>query len=125
MMGTKTYQEKMFYRQDPSDNFSLSERVPPDHFLRKVDKVVNLGFVRKLVKPYYSYTGQPSIDLLFKMMLIGYFFRRRRIRLWRKYKKVGQTLLYPHSKSSIFCFRTILFPYGKTAFSWVLSFKIG
>jgi hypothetical protein len=48
MMGTKTYQEKMFY------NFSLSERVPQDHFLRKVDKVVNLGFVRKLVKPYYG-----------------------------------------------------------------------
>ena len=70
MMGRKTYQEKMFY------NFSLSERVPEDHFLRKVAKVVDLSFVRKLVKPYYSYTGQPSIDpiVLFKMMLIGYFY---------------------------------------------------
>ncbi len=70
MMGIKVYQEKMFY------NFSLSERVPQDHFLRKVAKVVNLSFVRKLVKPYYSYTGQPSIDplVLFKMMLIGYFY---------------------------------------------------
>ena len=69
-MGTKAYQEKMFY------NFSLSERVPQDHFLRKVAKVVDLDFVRKLVKPYYSYTGQPSIDpmVLFKMMLIGYFY---------------------------------------------------
>ena len=70
MMGIKAYQEKMFYR------FSLSKRVPEDHFLRKVAKVVNLSFVRKLVKPYYSYTGQPSIDplVLFKMMLIGYFY---------------------------------------------------
>jgi transposase len=69
-VGTKAYQEKMFY------NFSLSERVPQDHFLRKVAKVVDLDFVRKLVKPYYSYTGQPSIDpmVLFKMMLIGYFY---------------------------------------------------
>ena len=70
MMGTKDYQEKMFY------NFSLSKRVPEDHFLRKVANVVNLRFVRKLVKPYYSHTGQPSIDpvVLFKMMLIGYFY---------------------------------------------------
>jgi transposase len=70
MLGTKAYQEKMFY------NFSLSERVPQDHFLRKVAKVVNWSFVRKLVKPYYSYRGQPSVDsmVLFKMMLIGYFY---------------------------------------------------
>lgn len=70
MMGTKDYQEKMFY------NFSLSKRVPEDHFLRKVAKVVNIRFVRKLVRPYYSHTGQPSIDpiVLFKMMLIGYFY---------------------------------------------------
>jgi transposase len=70
MMGTKAYQEKMFY------NFSLNERVPQDHFFRKVAKVVDLSFVRKLVKPYYSHTGQPSIDpiVLFKMMLIGYFY---------------------------------------------------
>jgi hypothetical protein len=96
-VGTKVYQEKMFY------NFSLNKRVPEDHFLRKVAKVVDLGFVwfdklpstllrdsersrtvttlskvegRKLVKPYYSHTGQPSIDplVLFKMMLIGYFY---------------------------------------------------
>lgn len=70
MMGTKDYQEKMFYI------FSLSKRMPEDHFLRKVAKVVDLRFVRKLVKPYYSHTGQPSIDpiVLFKMMLIGYFY---------------------------------------------------
>lgn len=69
-MGTKVYQEKMFH------NFSLSERVPQDHLLRRVDQVVNLSFVRKLVKPYYRHTGQPSIDplVLFKMMLIGYFY---------------------------------------------------
>jgi transposase len=68
-VGIKSYQEKMFY------NFSLSKRVPEDHFLRKVAKVVDLSFVRKLVKPYCSYTGQPSIDpiVLFKMTLIGYF----------------------------------------------------
>lgn len=32
--------------------------------------------MRRLVKAYYSYTGQPSIDpiVLFKLMLIGYFY---------------------------------------------------
>ncbi len=70
MMGSKVYQEKMFYK------FSLSKRMSEDHFLRKVAKVSDLSFVGKLVKPYYSYTGQPSIDpiVLFKIMLIGYFY---------------------------------------------------
>lgn len=70
MMGIKVYQEKMFY------NFSLSKRMPESHLLRKLDKVVDLRFVREFVSPYYSHTGQPSIDpeVLFKMMLIGYFY---------------------------------------------------
>ena len=70
MMGSKVYQEKMFY------DFFLRQRVPEDHFLRKVAKVVDLSFVRDLLKPYYSYTGQPSVDpmVLFKTMLIGYFY---------------------------------------------------
>lgn len=70
MMGIKSYQERMFY------NFSLSKRVPEDHFLRKVDKVIDLRFIRDLVADKYSHTGQPSIDpdVLFRMMLIGYFY---------------------------------------------------
>ena len=70
MMGIKAYQEKMFY------NFSLSKRVPEDHLLKKLDKIIDLRFVRELTSQYYSHTGQPSIDpeVLFKMMLIGYFY---------------------------------------------------
>lgn len=70
MMGSKSYQEKMFY------NFSLSNRVPEDHFLCKLEQIIDLRFVRKLVADKYSYTGQRSIDpeVLFKMMLIGYFY---------------------------------------------------
>jgi transposase len=70
MMGTKSFQEKMFY------NFRLSERIPEDHFLRKVNKIMDISFVRTLVSDKYSHTGQPSIDpeVLFKMMLIGYFY---------------------------------------------------
>ena len=70
MMGIKSTQEKMFY------NFRLSERIPEDHFLRKVNLVIDISFVRALVADKYSHTGQPSIDpeVLFKMMLIGYFY---------------------------------------------------
>jgi len=70
MMGIKSFQEKMFY------NFRLSERIPEDHFLRKVGQIIDIGFVRTLVSDKYSHTGQPSIDpeVLFKMMLIGYFY---------------------------------------------------
>lgn len=70
MMGIKVSQEKMFY------NFSLSKHVPEDHYLRKLTNIIDLRFVRELVCDKYSHTGQPSIDpeVLFKMMLIGYFY---------------------------------------------------
>ena len=70
MMGIKSYQERMFY------NFSLSEKVPQDHLLRRLDTVIDLRFVRRLVADKYSHTGQQSIDpeVIFKMMLIGYLY---------------------------------------------------
>lgn len=70
MMGQKVFQEKFFY------NFSLSQKVPEDHILRRLNQVVDLLFVRGLTAHYYSHTGQPSIDpvVLFKMMLLGYLY---------------------------------------------------
>jgi transposase len=70
MMGIKSYQERMFY------NFSLSRKVPEDHLVRRLDALLDLRFVRDLVADTYSHTGQRSIDpeVLFKMMLIGYFY---------------------------------------------------
>ncbi len=70
MMGQKVFQEKYFY------NFSVSRRIPEEHILRRLSKVVDLSFVRKLTVSFYSHTGQPSIDpvVLFKMMLLGYLY---------------------------------------------------
>lgn len=70
MMGIKPYQEKMFYK------FSLSNKIPQDHIVRKLEEIVDLSFVRELVVDKYSHTGQRSIDpvVLFKMMLIGYMY---------------------------------------------------
>jgi transposase len=70
MMGVKQKEQKLFY------NFSLSNRIPKDHFLHKLEEAVDFTFIYKLAKPYYSYTGQPGIDpvVLLKMMLIGYLY---------------------------------------------------
>jgi len=69
-MCVKQRESKMFY------NFSLSNHVPKDHFLRKISEAIDFSFIHQLAKPYYSHTGQPGVDpvVLLKMMLIGYFY---------------------------------------------------
>ena len=57
-------------------SLSLSKLVPEGHLVRSLEEVLDLGFVRSLCRPYYSHTGQPSVDpiVIFKMMLLGYFY---------------------------------------------------
>lgn len=70
MMYVKQRESKLFY------NFSLSNRVPKDHFLCKIEEAIDFSFIHELARSYYSHTGQPGIDpvVLLKMMLIGYFY---------------------------------------------------
>jgi transposase len=70
MMGEQDAPEELFYR------FRLEDHVPTDHPLRALDTVVNFEHVRTVLAEYYSHTGRPSIDpeLMFRMLLIGYFF---------------------------------------------------
>ena len=70
MMGQKHFTPRLFH------TLSLEAMVPDDHLLRRLEGVVDLCFVRQLCAPYYSHTGQPSIDpvVLFKMMLLGYLY---------------------------------------------------
>ncbi len=70
MMGQKGFEEKLFY------DFSLSKRIPEGHLLKQIDSTVDLSFVREMTVPYYSHTGQPSVDpeVIFKMMLLGYLY---------------------------------------------------
>jgi hypothetical protein len=49
-------QAKLFYA------FCLEERVPADHLLRKIDRVLDLGDLHQRVAPFYSAIGRPSID---------------------------------------------------------------
>src|SRR5947209_7638882 len=69
MMGIK---ERAFA---PLERVSLEELVPADHFYRHLERVLDLSFVRELVRPCYAAGGRPSIDpvVFFKLQLIMFF----------------------------------------------------
>ena len=55
---------------------TLRELIPPDHILRRVNKVLDLGWLRSEVKELYDqYQGRPSIDpeSAVRLMLAGFF----------------------------------------------------
>ncbi|MDP3955004.1 MAG: IS1182 family transposase [bacterium] len=70
MMGKRDFETKLYY------NISLDRLIPQDHLLRQIAGAVDFSFVRPLCRPYYSHTGQPSVDpvVIFKMMLLGYLY---------------------------------------------------
>jgi len=41
---------------------SLDDLVPPGHFYRHVERVLDLSFVRELVRDRYAAGGRPSLD---------------------------------------------------------------
>ena len=43
-------------------NLSLEELVPKDNFYRRLDRKLDLSFVRDLVKECYASSGRPSVD---------------------------------------------------------------
>lgn len=71
MQGRHAYQPKLFIQID------IEKLIPHNHLLRKIDKILDLSFVRDLTKDYYCQSnGRPSIDpeLFFRMILISYIF---------------------------------------------------
>ena len=68
MLGKKNYEEKLYM------NFQLSQRIPKENFYRRLKGFLDLGFLYKLVEPYYGKEGQKSIDpvVFFKLMLVSY-----------------------------------------------------
>jgi transposase len=60
-------------------SFDLDKVVPPDHLVRQIDGVLDLGWVHKELASYYSHTGRPSIDpvLMIRMLIVGYVFAIR------------------------------------------------
>ncbi|MDQ5827669.1 MAG: transposase, partial [Chloroflexota bacterium] len=69
MMGTK--QRDFSSLQD----VSLEELVPEDNFYRRLERTLDLSFVRDLVKDRYASSGRPSVDpeVFFKLQLVLFF----------------------------------------------------
>src|SRR3954463_893006 len=69
MMGQK---DRTFAALPP---MTLEDLVPPDSFYRHLERSLDLGFVRDLVREAYAESGRPSIDpvVFFKLQLILFF----------------------------------------------------
>ncbi len=70
MLGKHNFAPKLYYQ------LSLDRLVPEDHLLRRIASAIDFSFVYPMARPYYSHTGQPSVDpvVLFKALLIGYLY---------------------------------------------------
>lgn len=56
---------------------TLDQLVPPDHLLRKIDRVIDFSFIHELTAPLYCPdNGRPPLDptLMFKALFLGYLF---------------------------------------------------
>lgn len=68
---------------------------PENHFLRKIEKVIDFSFINEICKPYYCEdNGKPAIEpeKLFKMLFIGYIYGIRSER--RLVEKVKVNIAY-------------------------------
>jgi transposase len=89
MMGAPVgRQDRLFYE------FDLEDMVPADHFLRKIDAVLDLSWLRAELAPYYSHLGCPSVcpELMVRMLLVGYCYSIRSER--RLCEEVKANLVY-------------------------------
>lgn len=63
--------------QQEMELVTIESLVPADHLLRKIEKAIDLGFIRERVRHLYCEdNGRPALDpvVLFKLLLIGYLF---------------------------------------------------
>jgi transposase len=67
MMGRQVAQGSLFY------GFRLDDHVPGDHLLRRIDGLLDFGFVREALAGSYSASGRPSVDpeLMLRMLLVA------------------------------------------------------
>jgi hypothetical protein len=61
----------------PLSDVSLEQLIPQDHFYRRLERALDLSFVRALVADSYAAGDRPSIDpvVFFKLQLVMFFER--------------------------------------------------
>ena len=72
MMGTSQHVEpKLFYH-----GLSLESRIPQDHILRKVKRLIDFTFIRSRVEHLYGVNGHMSLDpaVILKMMFVSIYY---------------------------------------------------
>ena len=69
MMGRQSGQMSMII-------LDLSELIPENHLLRKINQMISVDFIYDLEAPYYPANGRPSVGpvSMFKMLLVGYLY---------------------------------------------------
>src|SRR6476620_5656421 len=74
MMGRQTAGQAQFFYA-----FHLDEVVPADHVVRRIDAVLDVGWIHQELAPFYSNTGRPSIDpeRMIGMLVVVYVFAIR------------------------------------------------
>ena len=71
MQGRHNFQPELFVQID------YQALIPKHHLLRRIDKVLDLSFVKQLTKQFYSETqGRPSIDpeVFFRICILGHIY---------------------------------------------------
>jgi hypothetical protein len=66
MMGAQAASAQLFY------DFCLDDHVPSDHLPRSIDGHLDFEGLRQTLKPFYSQIGRPSIELMIRMLIVGY-----------------------------------------------------
>ena len=68
MMGQRKFHMKQHHQ------LCLDDLVSPGNLYRKIDRIIDFAFIYDLAKPYYSHTGQPSLDpvVFFKIELVSF-----------------------------------------------------
>ena len=71
MMGHRQFEQAALFYE-----FSLERHIPADHWLRSIDRFIELGGLRRELAPFYSSMGRPSIDpeLMIRILIVGYCF---------------------------------------------------
>jgi transposase len=56
--------------------FRLEDQIPDDHRLKRLDRFIDLGFVRERLQDTCSAVGRPLIDpeVLLRLLLVGYLY---------------------------------------------------
>lgn len=70
-------QGKQGFDPNAKASIDLESFVAEDHFLRRIDRVLDLSFIRELTAACYADgQGRPSIDpeVFFRMQLVAYFY---------------------------------------------------